>query len=217
MVQWLRLHLPIQEVQVRSLVRELRYHMPQGQQNKTKQNKTKNRTNIVTNSTTVGHVLTNVYSLDTIWISSYPGRSRFALFLQTHKGNPNMSCLGPVLICCTGFGDSPRLMWVLVICSCFMAGQCDCTTICVSSSLLVNRLLPVWDVMNEVTMCLCACFVDTRFHFFWINTKEAKFLAHRISIFFTLLEISRDLPRNPVIKTPCLQHRACSFNPWLEN
>lgn len=128
------------------------------------------------------------------------------------KGNPNMSCLGPVLICCTGLGDSPRLMWVLVICSCFMAGQCDCTTICVSSFLLVNRLLPVWDVMNKVTMCLCACFVDTRFHFFWINTKEAKFLAHRISIFFTLLEISRDLPRNPVIKTPCLQHRACGFN-----
>ena len=30
-VQWLRLHLPIQVVQVLSLVRELRYHMPQGQ------------------------------------------------------------------------------------------------------------------------------------------------------------------------------------------
>ena len=164
-VQELRLHLPVQEVQVRSLARELRSHMPGAK-------KKKNRSNIVTNSTTVGHVLTNVYSLDNTWISSYPGCSRFALSLQTHKGNPNMSCLGPVLICCTGFGDSPRLMWALVICSCFIAGQCDCTTICVSSFLLVNRLLPVWDIMNKATMSLCECFVDTRFHFFWKIQKK---------------------------------------------
>ena len=29
-VQWLRIHLPKQETQVRSLVQELRYHMPWG-------------------------------------------------------------------------------------------------------------------------------------------------------------------------------------------
>ena len=34
-VQWLRLHLPMQEVPVRSLVRELRSHMPHGQKTKT--------------------------------------------------------------------------------------------------------------------------------------------------------------------------------------
>ena len=44
-VQWLRLHLPIQEVQVPSLARELRSHMPRGQKTKTQ-----NRSNIVTNS-----------------------------------------------------------------------------------------------------------------------------------------------------------------------
>ena len=34
-VQWLRLCLPMKGVQVQSLVRELRYHMPQGQKSKT--------------------------------------------------------------------------------------------------------------------------------------------------------------------------------------
>ena len=34
-VQWLRLHLPVQGVWVRSLVRELRSHMPCGQKNRT--------------------------------------------------------------------------------------------------------------------------------------------------------------------------------------
>ena len=43
-VQWLRLHLPVQGVQVQSLVGELRSHMPQGQKTKTS-----NRSNIVTN------------------------------------------------------------------------------------------------------------------------------------------------------------------------
>ena len=41
-VQWLRLHAPVQGVQVQSLVRELRYHMQCGvgkNENKTKQNK----------------------------------------------------------------------------------------------------------------------------------------------------------------------------------
>ena len=33
-VQWLRLHLPMQWMQVRSLVRELRFHMPLGQKTK---------------------------------------------------------------------------------------------------------------------------------------------------------------------------------------
>ena len=45
-VQWLRPHLPIQVVQVLSLVRELRYYMPQGQKNqniKHKQLKKKKR------------------------------------------------------------------------------------------------------------------------------------------------------------------------------
>ena len=32
-VQWLRLHLPMQGVRVRSLLRELRSHMPRGQEN----------------------------------------------------------------------------------------------------------------------------------------------------------------------------------------
>ena len=44
-VQCLRLHLPMQEVQVWSLVRELRLHMPHSQKAKTK-----SRHNIVTNS-----------------------------------------------------------------------------------------------------------------------------------------------------------------------
>ena len=35
-VQWLRFHLPMQGEQVRSLVRELRSHRPQGQKTKTK-------------------------------------------------------------------------------------------------------------------------------------------------------------------------------------
>ena len=43
-VQWFRLHLPVQGVQVQSLVGELRSHMPQGQKTKTQ-----NRSNIVTN------------------------------------------------------------------------------------------------------------------------------------------------------------------------
>ena len=34
-IQWLRLHLSMQGVQVQSLVRELRYHMPHGQKTKT--------------------------------------------------------------------------------------------------------------------------------------------------------------------------------------
>ena len=33
-VQWLRLHIPMQEVGVRSLVRQLRSHMRQGQKKK---------------------------------------------------------------------------------------------------------------------------------------------------------------------------------------
>ena len=45
-VQWLRLHLPMQGVQVWSLVRELRPHMTRGQ----KDQKRKNRSSIVTNS-----------------------------------------------------------------------------------------------------------------------------------------------------------------------
>ena len=43
-VQWLRLHLPVQGGQVQSLVGELRSHIPQGQKTKTS-----NRSNIVTN------------------------------------------------------------------------------------------------------------------------------------------------------------------------
>ena len=39
-VQWLRLHLPMQAMQVWSLVRELRSHMPQGQKNKNPKYKT---------------------------------------------------------------------------------------------------------------------------------------------------------------------------------
>ena len=35
-VQWLTLHLPMQGVQVQSLVRELRFHMPLGQESKHK-------------------------------------------------------------------------------------------------------------------------------------------------------------------------------------
>ena len=34
-VQWLRLHLPTQRVRLRSLVRELRFHMPHGQKQTT--------------------------------------------------------------------------------------------------------------------------------------------------------------------------------------
>ena len=44
LVQWLRLHLPVQREQFQSLVRELRSHMPCGQKPRTK-----NRSNIVTN------------------------------------------------------------------------------------------------------------------------------------------------------------------------
>ena len=44
-VQWLGLRLPLQEVQVRSLVGELGSHMPRGQKNNIK-----NRSNIVTSS-----------------------------------------------------------------------------------------------------------------------------------------------------------------------
>ena len=33
MIQWLRLGLPLQEVQVQSLIGELRSHMPRGQKN----------------------------------------------------------------------------------------------------------------------------------------------------------------------------------------
>ena len=44
-VQWLRLRLPVQGVRVRSLVGELRSHMPGGQTTKTQ-----NRSNIVTKS-----------------------------------------------------------------------------------------------------------------------------------------------------------------------
>ena len=36
MVQWLRLHLPMQGVQVRSLIGKLRSHMPHGQKPKHK-------------------------------------------------------------------------------------------------------------------------------------------------------------------------------------
>ena len=44
LVQWLRLHLPVQRERFQSLVRELRSHMPCGQKPRTK-----NRSNIVTN------------------------------------------------------------------------------------------------------------------------------------------------------------------------
>jgi len=44
-VQWLRLHLPMLGVRVRSLIGELRSHIPHGQETKTL-----NRSNIVTNS-----------------------------------------------------------------------------------------------------------------------------------------------------------------------
>ena len=43
-VQWLRLYLPVQELQIRSLVRELRSHMVVAK------NPNINRSNIVTNS-----------------------------------------------------------------------------------------------------------------------------------------------------------------------
>ena len=42
-VQWLRVCLPMQGVQVRSLVEELRYHIPQGQKTKTLKKKTKQK------------------------------------------------------------------------------------------------------------------------------------------------------------------------------
>ena len=45
-VQWLRVCLPMQGVQVRSLVEELRYHLPQGQKTKTLKKK-QNRNSIV--------------------------------------------------------------------------------------------------------------------------------------------------------------------------
>ena len=45
MVQWLRLRLPMQGVRVRSLVGELRSHMPHGQKTKTS-----NRISVVTDS-----------------------------------------------------------------------------------------------------------------------------------------------------------------------
>ena len=45
-VQWLRVCLPMQGVQVRSLVGELRHHIPQGQKKKTFKKK-KNRNSIV--------------------------------------------------------------------------------------------------------------------------------------------------------------------------
>jgi len=48
-VQWLRLPLPVQGVQVRSLVRKLRSHMPQGQKTKNI-NKRRRKSNIITNS-----------------------------------------------------------------------------------------------------------------------------------------------------------------------
>ena len=44
-VQWLRLYFPMQEVQVQSLVRKLKSHMPRSQKTKTS-----NRSNTVTNS-----------------------------------------------------------------------------------------------------------------------------------------------------------------------
>ena len=47
-IQWLRLHLPMQEVQVQSLVRKLRSYMPHGQ--KTRTWPENNRNNIVTHS-----------------------------------------------------------------------------------------------------------------------------------------------------------------------
>ena len=46
-VQWLRLCLPMQRVRVQFLVVKLRCHMPMG---KTKQNKTRNRSNVVKKS-----------------------------------------------------------------------------------------------------------------------------------------------------------------------
>ena len=39
MVQWLRLHLPMQGVQVQFLIRELRSYMPQGQKKQNKKQK----------------------------------------------------------------------------------------------------------------------------------------------------------------------------------
>ena len=49
--RWLRLHFPMQKVQVQSLVGELRSHMPQCQKTKTlKKKKKKNRNNIVIHS-----------------------------------------------------------------------------------------------------------------------------------------------------------------------
>ena len=45
MVQWLRLHFPIQGVQVQSLVGELRSHKPLGQKAKTKQKQYYNKFN----------------------------------------------------------------------------------------------------------------------------------------------------------------------------
>ena len=45
-IQWLRHCLPVQELQVQSLVREVRSHMPHGQKTKTS-----NRSNILTDST----------------------------------------------------------------------------------------------------------------------------------------------------------------------
>ena len=49
-VQWLRVCLPMQGVQVRSLVGELRHHIPQGQKNKTFKKKNKTETVLLTNS-----------------------------------------------------------------------------------------------------------------------------------------------------------------------
>ena len=45
--------------------------------------------------------------------------------------------------------------------------------------------------MNKATRSLHESLVYIRFHFFWLNTKEAKLVAHRMSVYVTLLEISK--------------------------
>ena len=45
--------------------------------------------------------------------------------------------------------------------------------------------------MNKATRSLHESFVNIRFHFFWLNIKEAKSVAHRMSVWVMLLEISK--------------------------
>ena len=79
-VQWLRLHLPMQEVWLQSLIEEVISHLPHHQKAKTLKKKERERNNILTNSIKTLKMVHRENQKDSM-------RQHFKYFLGLDKGS----------------------------------------------------------------------------------------------------------------------------------